>query len=247
MQSSAPALFFFVMAIAGSAWAGNFQVSPVVVALTTDARSSLVAIRNQSDEVLRLQVKTHGWQQSTAGEMLLAPTEELIVFPTLLQLKPGETRNVRIGLADSAAAKGAIERSFRVFVEELPPLRAVGALPGIRVLTRMGIPIFVGGKDARHRLELGDAAATDGHLTFALRNRGDAHVMTRQMEASLLDGSGAVLARRTLVGWYLLPRGERRYDADLGAIACAAKSVRLVVQTDKGPWESAAALPGCAR
>ena len=60
---------------------------------------------------------------------------------------PGEQRNIRIG---TAAPPGASEKTFRIFIEELPAPAAgsSGGLPGqVTIRTRLGIPIFLGPRE----------------------------------------------------------------------------------------------------
>jgi fimbrial chaperone protein len=89
--------------------------------------------------MLQFQLSVFAWAQSPSGEMQLEPTEDIVFFPTLLTLKPNETRRVRVG---SATTQEVREKTYRIFVEELPPAGTVAG-SGVRVLTKMGIPIFV--------------------------------------------------------------------------------------------------------
>lgn len=212
--------------------AGNFQVSPVIVSLDEKKTSGLIEISNHGDEPIRLHVKAHAWDQSATGDMVLGATDDIIVFPTLLTLKAGETRNVRVGTR--LRANGA-ERSFRVFVEELPPLPGARRAPGIQVRMRMGIPIFVGGGGEEPSVHVEEASSSkDGRFSFRVRNNGGAHTVTRAVDVTLLDARGHALDRRKFPGWYLLAGGERVYEARVGAVACTAARVEVRVESDRG-------------
>src|SRR6187549_191378 len=89
------ALALCVAALAtGHARAGAFQVSPVRIELDDDTRTRLVSVTSQAGEELRLQIGAYRWSQGELGETLLAPTDEVTVYPSLLVLKPGEERKV---------------------------------------------------------------------------------------------------------------------------------------------------------
>ena len=79
------------------AQAGALSISPVRIMLASGTTSGLMTVRNESPDPVRLQLSLHTWQENPDGTMQLAPTEDLVVFPGLLQLKPNESRKVRIG------------------------------------------------------------------------------------------------------------------------------------------------------
>jgi fimbrial chaperone protein len=78
-------------------------------------------------------------ESNAKGEMLLTATDDLIFYPNLLAIEPGEERNIRVGANKSIVAT---EKSYRIFVEELPPAEKSDH-SGIRILTKMGIPVFI--------------------------------------------------------------------------------------------------------
>src|SRR5713226_9619743 len=120
--------------------ASAFKVTPVRVTFSAPS-STLLTLRNESDQTLRFQVTSFAWSQDASGAVQLAPTEDIVFFPALLTLKPGEERKVRV--AATVAAKD-VERTYRIFFEELPPLeRPENSGAQVRILTKMGIPIFV--------------------------------------------------------------------------------------------------------
>ena len=125
----------------GEAAASTYTVNPTRVYLNASTGSALVTLKNESAEPLRMQVKAQRWAQSLDGEIQLSATEDLIVFPALLTLKPGEERKIRVA---TSVAFGPVEKTYRLYVEELPPTtteKADGA--SVRILTRMGVPVFL--------------------------------------------------------------------------------------------------------
>ena len=76
--------------------AGALSISPVRITLAPGTTSGLMTVRNESPDPVRLQLSLHTWLESPDGAMQLAPTEDLVVFPGLLQLKPNESLKFRI-------------------------------------------------------------------------------------------------------------------------------------------------------
>src|SRR5262249_7800725 len=131
------------LASALPAVAATFTINPIQVFLSDSAKSGLITLQNTSPGPLRFQLSVFAWAQATDGSMVLAPTRDVVFFPKLLTLAPGEERKIRVGASTPAAAT---EKTYRLFVEELPSADQANPATGtsqIRVLTRAGIPIFV--------------------------------------------------------------------------------------------------------
>src|SRR5688572_1427351 len=77
-----------LLAHAGTAFASNFDVSPIMLELSQDAASGTIVVTNRSPEVMRLQVTAFAWGQRADGEMTLAATKDVVFFPAMLSLKP---------------------------------------------------------------------------------------------------------------------------------------------------------------
>ena len=205
-------------ACANEAAASTFNVSPTQVFLDGRTASALLTLRNDSAEPLRFQLSVFAWDQSPSGEMTLAPTEDIVFFPALVTLAPKEERKIRVG---RVVAAGAVERSYRIFVEELPPLESVtGGNAGVRVLTKMGIPIFVRPAREATAVAIKDIAGHDGALTFTLANSGTVHVVPDRVVVRGLAGGEAVFEKQ-VSSWYLLAGGHRDFDLPLAAADCA--------------------------
>src|SRR5882724_10665715 len=131
-----------VALVPAAALASSFTVDPLMVQLSARRTSQVVTLTNQSGQELRFEVKAFAWSHDDQGEMTLDATSDVVLFPSLITLKAGEKKNIRVGAVVKPAAE---ERSYRLFVEELPPAAEPGASGGSRVAmrTRVGIPVFI--------------------------------------------------------------------------------------------------------
>lgn len=200
---------------AGAATAATFTVDPTRIFLSGRTGSVLLTLRNESTETLQFQLSVFAWAQSPTGEMQLEPTEDIVFFPTLLTLKPMETRRVRVG---SATPQDVREKTYRIFVEELPPSSPVGN--GVRVLTKMGIPIFVRPVKEVATATLSDVRQQEGALRFTLTNAGTVHVVPQSITVRGLTRADTAFDRE-LEGWYVLAGGRRDFDMAFPKNACA--------------------------
>lgn len=230
------------LALTSAAQAGTFSVTPTLIKLDEDHRSVLLTISNQGDTPQRFEVTIAEWDESEQGVMLLAPTQHLVVYPTLLSVQPGTSRNLRVGSAvDGATTEG----SYRMLISELPSLNDDGTT-GVKVLTRVSVPVFQEPDKATARIKVEAFTVADGLLSITLANDGRAHVMVSQLNAVLRDRSGSELARSEVRGWYVLPGNRRRFDLELPPIDCATiHLVDVTVVSNDGTWWGGGSLtPG---
>jgi len=86
----------FIEAAPTPANGAQFDVTPVEAILSVHNRSQLLTIQNNSSETMRLQLSAFGWRDGANGEPVLSPTDEIIFFPELFSLLPGESRKIRV-------------------------------------------------------------------------------------------------------------------------------------------------------
>jgi fimbrial chaperone protein len=207
--------------------AEGLSVAPVRVHLAAGARSALVSVHNERTEARRYQIKVFRWSQRADGEMELAPTRDVVVFPTLVTVGAGERRNLRVGTTVPA---GPTEKSYRVFIEELPPPARPGQ-SAVQLLTRIGLPIFVAPVAERVSTQLGAPSLTGKTLALELRNTGTVHVRPEAVEAQALGERGERLFEHRWQSWYVLAGDTRRYQVELPKDVCSRVrmlSVRVV-------------------
>ena len=219
-----------VFASVPAASAATFSVNPTQIFLGGRTTSALLTLRNDSDEVLRFQLTAFAWGQSVAGEIELADTQDVVFFPALLTLKPREERKIRIG---STVASGAVEKTYRIFVEELPDGGATNEATAVRVLTKMGIPIFVQPVKQSANATLNALGLRDGNLHFTVANTGTVHFVPQDIKVRGMAANGDQLFEQQLTAWYILPGGRRDFDMAIAAAECG-RTESLVVEVGLG-------------
>ncbi|MGI0490960.1 molecular chaperone [Alkalinema pantanalense CENA528] len=221
------------------AFASNFGVSPIQIYLAPKAdraaASTMLSIRNESSNPLRFQVSAFTWSQTTQNPIQLEPTEDIIFFPNILSLAPGESRTIRLGVTASPTEQ---EKTYRILVEELPPLKTakpVNTTPQVQVLTKMSIPIFIQPTQSQISGEIQEISAEKGHVAFQVKNTGNTHFTAQQVR---VKGYGAALDKpvfdRSTAGWYILAKSARSFDLEVPKADCAkVQSVTIEVQYGK--------------
>lgn len=230
------------------AWGTSFTVSPIQIVLTASTTSALLTVANQSDETLRLEVSAFAWDQDPDGQMQLTATEDVLFFPSLLTLGPGERRNVRVGAATAVAPS---EKTYRIFVEELPPPEGGSTAPkksGVRILTRMGIPVFIPPAKPAAKCRIEELAAHRGRLSFSVRNAGNVHLLAGEVRVRGIGARDEQLFERRTDGWYVLAGGARDYVLEIPSAEChKTRAVAVEVETEQGSVAERVELPpdGC--
>lgn len=209
------------------AHSGTFQVNPIRITLSRQSPSSLLSVRNDSAEKIRFQIGVFAWDQNPKGEMVLNPTEDLIFYPALLALEPGDERRIRIGTNDPMVAS---EKSYRIFVEELPPLENSQS-DGIRILTKMGVPIFIQPSKPTVQGRLDQMGFRGSEFFFEIKNLGNVHFFPRAVRVKGAGSQGETFLERELQSWYILAGGMREYRVEIPRADCE-KIQNLTVEVE---------------
>ena len=219
-----------ILGLASRADASSFTVNPITVTLSGKEQSALLTLKSQTSEELRFKVLVQVWAQSPQGEMQLKDTKDVVVYPGLLTLAPNEERKLRIG---STVPAGAAERSYRVFVEELPPLRApqTANRSEVKVLTKMGVPIFVQPAKPAAAGTVEGMGLANGKFAFTVKNTGNVHFLPRSVQVRALDAKGEAVFEKPVEAWYVLAGATRVWEVEIPKDACG-KSKALTVAVD---------------
>jgi fimbrial chaperone protein len=125
-----------------------------------------------------------------------------------------------------------MERSYRVFVEELPPERRPGAeSTSVSVLTKMGIPVFLVPSTPHAQMALRDLTAVGSTLSFRIVNSGTVHLVPEMVRVVGTGQAGDIAFEHTLQSWYVLAGGERTFAVAVPVPECSRlRSLAIEVQ-----------------
>ncbi len=231
------------MPVAAPVHADAFVVHPTRLELGGARVSGVLTVRNEGAVPQAFQVKGMRWTQDDEGQDHYADTTDLIYFPRLLTVPPGQSAVIRLGVRE---APGPLERTYRLFIEQMPapglpddgsPLQAPSTASHasrIRVLVRFGAPVFVAPLALRHGLSVSGFALERGQARWTLRNEGSRHEVLRAITLRALDAAGAEVHTQAYTGHYLLAGAVRHLRVSLPADACPRVS-RVVVEVQAEP------------
>jgi fimbrial chaperone protein len=241
-----PLCLILVIAVAPrAARASQFSVNPTRIQLTPRVTSALVTVRNEGQSAIRLQVKTHAWSQRLDGQMQLDATDQVVVFPTLISLNPGEERRIRVAVT---APPGEVEQSYRVFLEELPTPPSAGVqTTGVQMLTRVGIPVFLQAISPAMRAGLSEIGLSQDVLHFQVDNLGNTHFVPDGIHVRGQSAAGETVVDSSTDGWYILGHGARRYELRIPSPNCQrVRSILIEMKAGDTTLEGRLDTPGGA-
>ncbi|MDP9025084.1 MAG: fimbria/pilus periplasmic chaperone [Candidatus Eremiobacteraeota bacterium] len=232
---AATALALSVLLWGRHAEASAINVQPLDLHLKATRTSDTIAVENRGSVTIRVQVTGFAWDEDPQGKERLLPTHDLVFFPWLLTIEPGKKKSVRVGLQNTAPTP--TERTFRIFIEELPSLESQ-ILPnttGVILRTKFGIPVFLDPVKISPKPDVSVKGIRNGVLTIAALNSGNAHYMSTGITVTGSDARGTALFDRAEKGWYILANGERQYEFPLGRKECSAvHDLTIVLSTTSG-------------
>lgn len=222
----------------GHSRAGEFVVSPTGLDLGPSSRSGAITVRNEGQEKLGFQLEAMEWRQDANGKDEYVETRELLFFPKLMTIQPGQEGLVRVGTRTPVVA---VEKTYRLFIQELPaagqsgePSESAGKSAQVRFLIRFGAPVFVAPASPRDGLVIESADMVKGAISLQARNSGNRHQIVQGVHLKGTDATGAEVFALALADRYLLAGAAKRFSASVPPAQCARMaSLSIEVRTDK--------------
>ncbi|MDN5560640.1 MAG: molecular chaperone [Psychrobacter sp.] len=188
------------------AMASGLQVSPTSLSLQARENASGLTLSNSSDEAISAQVRIYQWSQDETGDQL-TPSRGLLASPPMIKLNPGDKQLVRIIRAKAPPqGAGALEDSYRIFVNELPIKSAIQKT-GLQFALSYSLPVFVqpvGVVKTAPQLQWRYSLLPDSkRIKLSISNSGNGHA--KLIDLSVVDAAGnSVNIHQGLLG-YVLP------------------------------------------
>jgi len=226
LRLCAPALSLLLLAPL-PALAANFVVTPTEVDLSTATTSALLTLRNASKAPLRFEVTLFTWSEDERGTMTLQPSTDVTFFPKLIELAPGASRNIRLGI--NAGTSRDVELSYRIFVEELPDQSAPSP-NAVAIRTKVGIPVFVRPAKPERSAVIDCVSVAGGKVLTRVRNTGNLHINVDSIAVKGTSASSASTFSKEGAGWYVLPGATRIFEVPMSGAECqSTKTVAVEV------------------
>lgn len=234
-----------LLAPGAAAQATMFSIDPLLIRLDAQNRNAVVTITNTSTKELRFEIKAFTWEQVPPdGAMKLTPTSDVAVFPPLVTLKPKSIQRVRVG---TTVATGAVEKAYRIMVEELPSGAAPVAANQVAVRTRIGVPVFLAPTAPATSGRIDPPTIAKRALRIPLTNTGTTHAMVDSVVVRGMSAPDQVVFEDSMRGWYVLAGQTRTWQYDLKAAQCnAVKFVEIEVYAHERQLTSRLDVPAAA-
>ncbi|MGZ5115665.1 MAG: fimbrial biogenesis chaperone [Burkholderiales bacterium] len=218
----------FLLGAAAVATAGSFAVNPVRATLSSKQPVGSLVVRNSGTESTVIQLEVVAWTQED-GKDVYTSTKELLATPPIFTVPAGGSQVVRVGLRRSVDSQR--ELAYRLFLQEVPPAKT--DVQGLRVVLRIGVPVFViPPVRATPVLRWQASRTSEGALRLSLRNDGNAHIQVAKSKL-MLPTAGQPLVTQE-VATYVLSGQSRDWIYTLSPLPAAGAPLRVAAQTDAG-------------
>lgn len=221
-------VFFFILP--QEVFSANFSVSPVRIFFDGKNRTSILTIKNESEEILTLQLRAYKWQQDEEGKDIYSPTKDIIFFPKIFKVQNDEEKIIRLG---TKIPQGLKEKTFRLYIEEIPEPRPVETT-AVRILVKVGVPVFILPLKAETKGAIEKAELLKGSLFITVKNKGNSHFIIRAVKVKGSDASGKEVFSNKIGGWYLHEDNSKDFSFEIPADNCLKiKTLKININTDK--------------
>jgi fimbrial chaperone protein len=217
----------FLIGAAATACAGSFAVNPVRATLSAKQPVGSLVVRNNGSETTVVQLETVSWSQQD-GKDVYTRTKEILATPPIFTVPAGGSQVVRVGMRRAADPQREI--AYRLFLQEVPPANT--NVEGLRVVLRIGVPVFVLPPAAAAPALRWQASRTpEGALKVNLTNNGNAHIQVAK--SKLMLNSGQPLATQDIAA-YVLSGQSRAWLYKVSPLPARGAALRVAAQTDAG-------------
>ena len=215
--------------------AADFSVSPMSLEFPGGARSGEIEVRNLDQQPIRFQVLGVDWSQDEAAKNIYSESRSLIWFPRTLELAPGESRIIRVGVRATPATQ---EQAYTVVLQEVAAaeFKAEKGAAQVRVLLSVSVPVFVPPVKPVAGGAIESAELRSGTLAIVIANGGNRHFSYREAAVVGLGEDGAGKFSHTSPGRTLLAGSRQRVEVKIPQDTCRQlRELALTLTTSEQP------------
>lgn len=177
------------------------NVEPNIVRVKVPGKVGKLIVKNTGVIAESVQVYVKQWTQAPDGTDVLNDTKDVVVFPRVFKLKPGQEKRILIAL--KAPRKTDVEQSYRVIVHQLVPRGSRAEQIGVEL--KHSLPVLFRPVRENMSWNVTGIRYEGRQLRVDTENTGNRHVMFRQFQVKAKDATGAVKWERNFPGWYVKP------------------------------------------
>lgn len=194
----------------------------MLLVLAREQKSELLTLQNRSDTAMNMELSAFSWDQSATSDQKLDPTDDLIFFPSVFSLQPGEVQLVRVG---STVPPGLTEKTYRVLLHELPATTAsaapkTGVKSSVAVLVSTYVSVFILPTTLIGGESIDGLAMKGGQITFQVKNDGNVHIGAQRFTVKGLGASGKEVFKHQYLGGFVLAQKSREYKVPVPDAQC---------------------------
>ncbi len=206
-------------------------INPVRLFVSARQKATIIRIKNNSDQKVSLQINAYSWIQNENAEDKYSPTKDIILFPKILSLNGGVERIVRVGIRATPQTK---EKTYRIYLEELPQPFKPEKETVLRTILRIGVPVFLPPAKPQVVGEIEDMAFSKGNLSLRVKNKGNVHFIIQSVKVKGVDAAGTSIFQTEVANRYLLEGHIRLFSFTIPKGDCSKMGALTVdVITDK--------------
>lgn len=219
---AAVAVLAFLSFSSPPVFAGKYLIRPMILILAREQKSDLLTLQNRGDTPMSMELSAFSWDQGAGGEQKLAASDDLIFFPSVFSLQPGEVQLVRVG---STVPPGLTEKNYRILLRELPPTTGApspktGVRPSLTVTTSTYVSVFILPSTLVGGESISGLEMKNGQVSFQVKNDGDVHLGATGLVIKGLGASGKEVFQQDPQGGFVLAQESRQYRFQVPDAQC---------------------------
>jgi hypothetical protein len=201
----------------------GLSLSSTVLVLDRDSPVTAVVVRNDTPRDLRFQVRGFALSNLPDASVQLALTDDLVVYPSTVSLRSGETRRVQVGRRLGGSWS---DREFRLILDDGPASVETESSVTVVSRTAFSLPVWLRMHDRPLPVALPRPEVLGGAVRVALPSTGARNAAPDRISVLGLQAEGFPGLTSRFSPWrQLAGRSQLRAASPLAAAPDAAKHV----------------------